>query len=52
MNTNNDNDDIPDAIKILSIHGLKTLHNHFSNNTTAVSVNDVTINVMDMDLQK
>jgi hypothetical protein len=52
MNNNNDNEDTPDAIKSLSIHGLKTLHNHFLNNTMAISVNDITINVMDMDLQK
>ena len=52
MNDNNNNDDVHDAIKSLSIHGLKTLHNHFSNNTTAISVNDIIINVMDMDLQK
>jgi hypothetical protein len=52
MNTNNDNNNIPDAIKSLLIHGLKTLHNHFLNDTAATSVNNVTINVMDMDLQK
>src|ERR1700678_2098087 len=50
-NTDNEDDD-PDAIKSLSIHGLKTLRNHFSNNTAAFSVNDITINVMDMDLQR
>src|ERR1700678_1891589 len=52
MNTNNDDNNIPDAIKSLLIHGLKTLHNHFLNDTAATSVNNVTINVMDMDLQK
>src|ERR1700678_223503 len=52
MNKNNDNNNLPDVIKSLSIHGLKTLHNHFSNDTTAFSVNDVIINVMDMHLQR
>ena len=51
-NNTNDEDDTPDAIKSLSIHGLKTLHNHFPNDTVAFSVNDVIINVMDMDLQR
>ena len=42
-----------DPIKTLLVHGLKTLHNHFSKVTVATSVNDViTVNVMDMDLQK
>src|SRR5271168_1171176 len=52
INDTNDEDDVPDAIKSLSIHGLKTLLNHFSNDTRAISVNDVIINVLDMDLQK
>jgi hypothetical protein len=52
INDTDDEDDIPDAIKSLSIHGLKTLRNHFSNDTTAISVNDVIVNVLDMDLQK
>src|SRR5271155_4803838 len=47
------NDEQSDPIKTLSVHGLKMLHNHFSKVTTATSVNDViTVNVMDMDLQK
>jgi hypothetical protein len=50
-NANNEND-VPDAIKNLSIHGLKTLHNHFSSDTIAISVNDIIVNVLDMDLQK
>src|ERR1700678_1414369 len=41
------NDDQSDLIKTLLVHGLKTLHNHFSKVTAATSVND-----MDMDLQK
>jgi hypothetical protein len=42
-----------DPIKTLSVHGLRTLHNHFSKVTAATSVNDViTVNVMNMDLQK
>src|ERR1700678_3675140 len=46
-------DEQSDLIKTLSVHGLKTLHNHFSKVTVATSVNDViTVNVMDMDLQK
>jgi hypothetical protein len=48
----NDNEQ-SDPIKSLSVHGLKTLHNHFSKVTVATSVNDVmTVNVTDMDLQK
>ena len=48
----NDNEH-SDPIKSLSVHGLKSLHNHFSKFTTATSVNDITmVNVMDMDLQK
>src|ERR1700678_4282769 len=36
-----------------SVHGLKTLHNHFSKVTTATSVNDViAVNVMNTNLQK
>ena len=46
-------DEQSDPIKSLSVHGLKSLRNHFSKVTTATSVNDVTtVNVMDMDLQK
>ena len=42
-----------DPIKILSVHGPKSLRNHFSKVTAATSVNDVTtVNVMDIDLQK
>jgi transposase InsO family protein len=52
INNTDDENDTPDAIKSLSIHGLKTLRNHFSNDTAAISVNDVIINVLDMDLQK
>ena len=52
INIVNDETNVPDVIKSLSIHGLKTLRNHFSNDTTAISVNDVIINVLDMDLQK
>src|SRR6202522_4520064 len=48
----NDNEQF-DPIKTLSVHGLKTLPNHFSKVTAATSVNDVmTVNVIDMDLQK
>src|SRR6202522_4275736 len=47
------NDEQSNPIKSLSVHGLKSLHNHFAKVTTATSVNDVTtVNVMDMDLQK
>ena len=47
------NDKQSDPIKSLSVHGLKSLRNHFSKVTAATSVNDVTtVNVMDMDLQK
>jgi hypothetical protein len=47
------NDEQSDPIKTLSVHGLKTLHNHFSKVTVATSVNDViTVHIMDMDLQK
>src|SRR6202522_1868856 len=47
------NDEQSDPIKSLSVHGLKSLRNHFSKLTAATSVNDVTtVNVMDMDLQK
>src|SRR5271168_3176554 len=52
INDTDDEDDTPDAIKSLSIHGLKTLHNHFSNDTVAISVNDVILNILNMDLQK
>src|SRR5271168_4383174 len=46
-------DEQTDPIKSLSVHGLKSLCNHFSKVTAATSVNDVTtVNVMDMDLQK
>src|SRR6202453_4284 len=46
-------DEQTDPIKSLSVHGLKSLRNHFSKVTAATSVNDVTtVNVMDMDLQK
>src|ERR1700678_2533185 len=42
-----------DPIKSLSVHGLKTLRNHFSKVTTATSVNDViAVNVTDTNLQK
>src|SRR6202522_3010902 len=42
-----------DPIKSLSVHGLKTLHNHFSKVTAATSVNDVmAVNVMNTNLQK
>src|SRR5271168_2847860 len=51
------NDEQSDPIKTLSVHGLKSLHNHFSKVTAATSVNDIitemiTVNVMDMDLQR
>jgi hypothetical protein len=47
------NNERSDPIKSLSVHGLKSVRNHFSKITAATSVNDVTtINVMDMDLQK
>src|ERR1700678_1174684 len=47
------NDEQSDLIKSLSVHGLKSLHNHFSKVTAATSVNDVTtVNFIDMDLQK
>src|SRR6202522_1760783 len=52
INNTDDENDTPDTIKSLSIHGLKTLRNHFSNDTAAISVNDIIINVLDMDLQK
>jgi hypothetical protein len=46
-------DEQSDPIKTLLVHGLKTLHNHFSKVTTATSVNDImTVNIMDMDLQR
>src|ERR1700678_1383267 len=42
-----------DPIKSLSVHGPKTLHNHFSKVTAATSVNDViTVNSTDLDLLK
>src|ERR1700678_3661720 len=42
-----------DPIKSLSVHGLKSLRNHFSKVTAATSVNDVkTVNVMNMNLKK
>src|ERR1700678_4413673 len=52
INDTDDEYDTPDAIKSLSIHGLKTLCNYFSNDTAAFSVNDIIMNIMDMDLQK
>src|SRR5271168_1975012 len=48
----NNIDDTPDAIKSLSIHGLKTLRNHFSNDTTAISVITSILNLLAMNLQK
>src|ERR1700678_2191425 len=46
-------DEQSDPIKSLLVHGLKTLHNHFSKVTAATFVNDaMTVNIMDMDLQK
>jgi hypothetical protein len=52
--TNFENDDEQfDPIKTLSVHEPKTLHNHFSKDTAATSVNDViAANVMNRDLQK
>src|ERR1700678_520908 len=42
-----------DPIKTLSVHGHKTLPNHFSKVTAATSVSDViAVNVMNMDLRK
>src|SRR5271168_4256195 len=42
-----------DPIKSLSVHGLKTLRNHFSKVTAATSVNDViAVNIMNTNLQK
>src|ERR1700678_4574122 len=42
-----------DPIKSLSVHGLKTLPNHFSKVTAATSVNNViAVNVMNTNLQK
>src|SRR5271155_2935661 len=42
-----------DQIKTLSVHGLKTLHNHFSKVTTATSVNDIiAVNITNTNLQK
>src|ERR1700678_388210 len=42
-----------DPIKSLSVHGLKTLCNHFSRVTAATSVNDIiAVNVMNTNLQK
>src|SRR6202522_219023 len=47
------NDEQFDPIKTLSVHGLKTLPNHFSNVTAATSVNDViAVNVTNMDPRK
>src|ERR1700678_1574932 len=47
------NDEQFDPIKTLSVHGLKTLPNHFSKVTAATSVNDViAVNVMTMDPRK
>src|SRR5271168_3900561 len=46
-------DEQSDPIKSLSVHGLKTLCNHFSKVTAAPSVNDViTVNVMNTNPQK
>src|SRR5271155_4300361 len=46
-------DEQSDPIKSLSVHGLKTLCNHFSKVAAATSVNDViAVNVMNMDLRK
>src|ERR1700678_2097970 len=46
-------DEQSDPIKSLSVHGLKTLRNHFSKVATATSVNDIiAVNVMNMDLRK
>src|ERR1700678_1496155 len=42
-----------DPIKSLSVHGLKTLHNHFSKVTVATSVNNIiAVNVTNTNLQK
>ena len=42
-----------DPIKTLLVHEPKTLHNHFSKDTVATSVNDViAVNVMNMGLQR
>ena len=46
----NDNEQ-SNLIKTLLVHGLQTLHNHFSKVTTATPVNDIiTVNIMDMNL--
>src|SRR5271168_4684464 len=46
-------DEQSDPIKSLSVHGLKTLRNHFSKVAMATSVNDViAVNVMNLDPQK
>src|SRR5271168_3795534 len=47
------NDEQFDPIKTLSVHGLKTLPNHFSKVTAATSVNNViAVNVTNVDLRK
>src|ERR1700678_1842021 len=46
-------DEQVDPIKTLSVHGPKTLPNHFSKVTAATSVNDViAVNIMNRDLRK
>src|SRR6202522_2586492 len=46
-------DEQSDPIKSLSVHGLKTLRNHFSKVAAATSVNDIiAVNIMNMDLRK
>src|SRR6202522_2156030 len=47
------NDEQFDPIKTLSVHGLKTLPNHFSKVTAATSVNNaIAVNVTNVDLRK
>src|SRR5271168_5619578 len=46
-------DEQTDPIKSLSVHGLKSLRNHFSKDTAATSVNNViAVNVRNTNLQK
>ena len=46
-------DEQSDPIKSLSVHGLKTLHKHFSKVTAATPVNDIiAVNVMNTNPQK
>src|ERR1700678_425102 len=46
-------DEQSDPIKSLSVHGLKTLRNHFSKVAAATSVNDIiAVNIINMDLRK